>query len=405
MYKLFEVYGVELEYMIVNRQTLDVNPIADKLFYDVSGNYSGEFENGDIAWSNELVNHVIEFKTNGPVKSFDGLDKKFHKEIIYANSILDKYDSILMPTGAHPWFNPDIETVLWSHDSSPIYNSYNKIFNCNGHGWSNLQSTHLNLPFSNDEEFGRLHAAIRLIMPIIPALSASTPVIEMKHHGLYDARMEYYLYNSKKIPSLTGSVIPENVFTIKEYKEKILQKCFDDIKPYDTENILQDEFINSRGAIARFGRGSIEIRIIDIQENPIVDITILNLICEILKNLVNENIAPLELQKKFPTEELKDILHRVWAQGSDVGIFNKEYLSILGYTGNSIITSADLWQNLIEKYSPNLLEQNSPLKNILKNGCLAKRILNELGKEEISKASLKKVYEKLIECLSEGKYF
>ena len=37
----------------------------------------------------------------------------------------------------------------------------------------------LNLPFSSDEEFGRLHAAIRLLLPLLPALAASSPLVEV----------------------------------------------------------------------------------------------------------------------------------------------------------------------------------------------------------------------------------
>ena len=50
-----------------------------------------------------------------------------------------------------------------------MYEAYDRIFDCRGHGWANLQAVHLNLPFSGDEEFGRLHAAIRLVLPIMPA--------------------------------------------------------------------------------------------------------------------------------------------------------------------------------------------------------------------------------------------
>ena len=40
------------------------------------------------------------------------------------------------------------------------------------------------------------------------------------------------------------------------------------IDPLDTEGILQEEWLNSRAAIARFDRGAIEIRCMDTQECP-----------------------------------------------------------------------------------------------------------------------------------------
>ena len=68
---LFEAFGVELEYMIVDAETLDVRPIADELMRDATGGgeYVGEVEAGDISWSNELVAHVVELKTTDPAPS------------------------------------------------------------------------------------------------------------------------------------------------------------------------------------------------------------------------------------------------------------------------------------------------------------------------------------------------
>ncbi len=67
---------------------------------------------------------------------------------------------------------------------------------------------------------------------------------------------------------MTGKVIPEQVFSKKDYYSTIFQPINKAIKPHDTENILDHHFLNSRGAIARFDRGAIEIRVIDIQECP-----------------------------------------------------------------------------------------------------------------------------------------
>jgi hypothetical protein len=49
-YKLFEVTGIELEYMVVDRDTLKVLPIVDKLFEDVTGKPSPAMWNA-ATWS------------------------------------------------------------------------------------------------------------------------------------------------------------------------------------------------------------------------------------------------------------------------------------------------------------------------------------------------------------------
>ena len=77
-----------------------------------------------------------------------------------------------------------------------IYQTYDRIFGCKAHGWANLQSMHLNLPFADDAEFARLHAAIRLVLPIIPALAASSPIADGRPTGFMDIRMEAYRTHS-----------------------------------------------------------------------------------------------------------------------------------------------------------------------------------------------------------------
>src|SRR5690554_6019557 len=78
---LFEAYGVELEYMIVDRTTLAVRPLADWLFHDVAGKPAPTLNRGTISWSNELVNHVIEFKVTKPVRSLEGISTLFQENV------------------------------------------------------------------------------------------------------------------------------------------------------------------------------------------------------------------------------------------------------------------------------------------------------------------------------------
>lgn len=179
-YHLFDVYGVELEYMIVDQSTRKIRPIADQIFEETTGSFIADYENGNVAWSNELVSHVVEIKTNGPASTMKGLETDFHLNVLKINSILEKHNAVLMPGGAHPTVDPLTETQIWPHEHNEVYELYNRVFNCKGHGWSNLQSTHINLPFTGDEEFKRLHAAIRVLLPLIPALSASTPLFRRK---------------------------------------------------------------------------------------------------------------------------------------------------------------------------------------------------------------------------------
>ncbi|MDX1271934.1 glutamate-cysteine ligase family protein, partial [Bizionia paragorgiae] len=141
-YHLFEVYGIELEYMLINKATFKVAPKVDTLLTKKNCSLTSDIDNGLIAWSNELVGHVVELKTNGPTPQLNHLSEAFHKNIIEINSLLDTEGLQLLPTASHPLMNPLTDTQLWKHSYSEVYELYNRIFDCKGHGWSNVQSTH-----------------------------------------------------------------------------------------------------------------------------------------------------------------------------------------------------------------------------------------------------------------------
>ena len=306
--RLFQGFGVELEYMIVDRQTLDVRPIADQVLHRIAGAYVCEVERGEIAWSNELALHVIELKTNGPAPSLTPLPEMFQQHVQQINMLLVPEDACLMPTAMHPWMDPWQELRLWPHEYNPIYEAYHRIFDCRGHGWANLQSVHLNLPFAGDDEFGQLHAAIRLLIPLLPALAASSPVVERRLTGLQDNRMEVYRHNSQRIPSVTGAVVPEPVYTRADYERDILQKMYDDVAPFDPEVTLRHEWLNSRGAIARFDRSTIEIRVLDVQECPMADLAICAIVSETLHALTRQRWTATAQQQALATESLAHLL-------------------------------------------------------------------------------------------------
>lgn len=397
-YSLFEVYGIELEYMIVDKTTLQVLPITDKLFYKIQGEYCSEVNRGEITWSNELVVHVLELKVTDPAPTLENLEKPFQKNIQDINQLLESFNAMLMPTAMHPWMDPHAEMKLWPHSQNAVYEAYNRIFNCQGHGWANLQSTHLNLPFSGDDEFASLHAAIRLLLPIMPALAASSPIVEGKVTRLLDYRLEAYQKNAAIIPSIAGKIIPETVTSKVDYQRIILDPMYKDIEPYDTDCLLQEEWLNSRGAIAHYDRSAIEIRVLDIQECPAADIAIVHGIVEVLKDLMQGEYVELKKQQDFSLNELHAIFERCIKNAENTLIDDESYLALFGIQEKSI-TAGELWNLLLKgkKLHPEL-------QIILNQGTLASRILWAC-QNNYSKSNLASVYRKLCECLQEGKMF
>lgn len=402
-YHLFEVYGIELEYMLVNTNSFKVAPIVDVLLTKKNGKITSDIENGSIAWSNELVGHVVEIKTNGPTNDLNNLAEAFHQNIIEINGLLKPLNTKLLPTASHPTMNPLKDTQLWKHSYSEVYELYNRIFDCKGHGWSNVQSTHINLPFYDDKEFEKLHAAIRIILPLIPGLCASSPILDGKITGFKDTRLEYYKTNQKEIPEMTGLVIPERVFTKADYYATIFEPIKQVIKKYDTNNILDHHFLNSRGAIARFDRNAIEIRLVDIQECPKADIAICALIIEVLKLLANEDTTSLKKQKKWLKQDLFSILNAVIKDGEAYNISNLDYLELFGI--KQACSVKKVWQQLYILVKDNISKDyQNALEVIFNHGTLSTRIVNALN-HDVSVKNIELVYKQLATCLEENKMF
>src|SRR5688572_15450748 len=300
---LFDAYGLEVEYMLVDGERLDVAPAADQLLEAAAGELTDEFANGEIAWNNELALHVIELKCNGPRGSLAGLGADFAANVKLANDKLGREGLRLMPTAMHPWMDPN-RVELWPHGTRLIYDTFDRIFSCKGHGWANLQSLQINLPFAGDDEFARLHAAVRFLLPILPGLAASSPVIDGERNGILDNRLVVYRGNCARIPSVTGAVVPEPVGSIGEYHERVLEPIYADLAPLDPEGVLRHEWVNARGCIARFERGTIEVRVLDTQECPLADMAVAAAIVSVLKAIAAETWLDRKRQQGWATEPL-----------------------------------------------------------------------------------------------------
>lgn len=401
-------HGLELEYMLVDARTLDVRPIAERVLFAASGDESGDHDNGRISWSNELVRHVIELKTSAPEPSFVGLAAEFQANVRAIAALLRPHGARLLPTGMHPWMDPRRETELWPFAYSEVYATYDRLFDCRRHGWANLQSVHLNLSFDGDAEFARLHAALRLVLPLVPALCASTPVMEGRLTGLVDQRLEVYRANAVRVPRMSGIVIPEPCFDEASYRREILDPLQREVAAIEPEGILEGEWLNARGAIARFDRGAIELRLIDSQECPAAELAVAAACAALVRALVEEREVPHAEQCAFASAPLAELLVQAIAKGPAARVADPAFARAFGWRGRALPELGELWAELVERtVAPALAatpELRTPLQTILREGTLSARITRALGASP-SRARLHEVYAELAACLEEGRSF
>ena len=174
------------------------------------------------------------------------------------------------------------------------------------------------------------------------------------------------------------------------------------------DGVLEAEWLNSRGAIARFDRNAIEIRVLDIQECPLADVSLAVLICAVLKGLCEGRWVGLAEQKAADTGELADIFVGTVRDGEQTVINNRRYLALFGKGDNAAMTAGDLWQELAAGCGPELAEAGHDIQQtvatMLAQGPLSRRIIRALGVKH-DRERFREVYRELGKCLAQGRLF
>ena len=379
---LFEVAGLEIEVMVLGAGTLEPLPVVDRVIAAQAGGGLGacDADDGATGWSNELVAHVAEFKNPQPVAGFAGVAAELHRSMLNFDARLAEHGGVLVPGAMHPWMDPRRDTTIWPHEGSEIYQAYHRLFDCHRHGWANLQSTHLNLPFRGDEQFRRLHSAVRYLLPALPALAAASPYREGAWSGAMDHRLQVYAVNSAVVPEMTAGVIPEVVRSEAEYRQRILDPLQRAVRAFDPSGALQGEWLNARGAIARFDRSAVEIRLLDAQESPQADVAVSALVFATTRMLAEERHAPLERLEAWTHEELRALLDHGAAAASRMKL-PAAYLEAFGLRAPAGASGADLWRHLGRRVllPAEQAAVGPDLETILSRGTLAERLVSLAG--------------------------
>jgi carboxylate-amine ligase len=241
-----------------------------------------------------------------------------------------------------------------------------------------------------------------MVLPIIPALSASSPILDGKPTGMMDTRMHHYLTHQQRLPQLMGSLIPEAVFSQEDYYRVIFEPIARALQPFDKDQVMDHHFANSRGAIARFDRGAIEIRVVDVQECPSADLAIAEMIVAVLKAIVKGRWVSNYLQRAWHESDLLAIFKDMIKDAGNTVITNRDYLLMFGLFRESM-TANELWRHLYQQLRGEISEgARHRIAHILDHGCLAQRILKRTGPKP-SREKIIEVYRELAACLQDDK--
>lgn len=365
-------------------------PIVDKVLKEFHGRIVNFVKMPHFSFGKELQLHVIEVKPNEPFSSPVEFEETMQEAVQMLQDFVNRnYGAHLLGTGMHPLLRLD-ETGVWPHRHRQIYAAYSKVFNLKRHGWLNIQSYQLNLPYSDEKSGVLLHNLITNILPYLPAIAASSPIYEDKFGECVDNRLRFYKENQHEVPSVTGDVIPEYAVSFGQYQEQVINKYSRALAVRGVDRLLLGkDWVNSRGVIFRFDRKALEIRVMDEQECVKSDVALSCFTRALLRGLMN---GDTELS---PHEVLTSDLNSTISDGLEAKVKSAD-----GKTARQVLSSylRTAFQNATEeekKYLPIVqrrIEQGS-LSEIVR-----KKVEAKSQKTEFNEAIVD-VYLKLAESL------
>ena len=388
--------GPEHEFSLVNAE-LKALPIVDKVIKDFHGRIVNFVEQPHFTFGKELQLHVMEIKPNMPFRSPENFEETMQEAVLTLTDFLEsKYEAHLLGTGMHPLLKLE-ETRVWPHRHRKIYQAYSKVFNLNQHGWLNIQSFQLNLPYSTEENGILLHNLLASVCAYLPVICASSPIYEGKLGQNIDNRLYFYMLNQKEVPSITGDVIPEYTSSFKQYRKEIIERYSLDLADAGVEeSLLYKDWVNSRGVIFRFDRKAVEIRVMDEQECVKSDVALSCFIRAMLRGLMHETVEFL------PHEILVKDFNSVLVDG-----LNAKVLHPHGSTARQVCQYffKIAWENATEeekKYLP-IIQKRIECGSL--SEIIRERILRKAQKTDFREAIIN-IYSRLIKNLTDNQpYF
>jgi glutamate---cysteine ligase / carboxylate-amine ligase len=208
------------------------------------------------------------------------------------------------------------------------------------------------------------------------------------------------------VPEVTGAVVPERADSRADYERSILAPMYRAIGKHDRCGTLCSEWLNARGAIARFDRSAIEIRVLDTQECPRMDVGLAALVIDLVQAIYEGRIGTPAM-RTLATAEIAAILSACIAEGDDAEIAHAAYLQGFGIR-HPRLRARDLWdaigERLAQTRAPRRALWQRPFEHIQTRGTLARRLLAAAGRTP-TRAQLHRTYAALCEALDAGAAF
>ncbi len=409
-YEAWEVTGLELEYVVVDRD-LNAIPRVPEVLSTLAGHPTSSVEIGLVGCSNEIFEHVLEVKNTVPLRSLVRAEEVLVEGIRRLSVLLAaRFDARLLPGGMHPWLNPR-NARLWRRSNRRVYETYERLFDVYTHTWANVQAVQVNLPMGNDTEAVAMMNAAGLLVPYLPAVAASSPVYAGEIQAAVDNRLAFLMRREGRLPASAGDIVPEAISDLSAYRRSVLgtmYKALDALPDPDTD-VIRHEFLNARGAVFKASRDALEVRVLDMQECVRMDVAIACFTRLALRALARDVEAGRVLR---PPQEVLVEDFRACVQDGTRALVRAPNLARRGpRDGQGRLPVREVLADLLARAGARAPSEEEPyldlVRGIVENGNLAERIVKALEPwvhdEDAFTDAARRLWIELCTCLLENR--
>ena len=171
--------GVEIELQLVDENNLNLKNVAPKVLADVDKKFLDNIKC-------ELIESMIEINTN-ICQNIEDVEKDIIKTLMYLEDILKNHKALLNCTSLHPFALGKNQIVT----NNPRYKRIMKDLQIVGKRFI-TQGLHVHIGINNCEKAIQVNNALRIYLPLLLALSTSSPFFEGEDTGLYSYRTKLF---------------------------------------------------------------------------------------------------------------------------------------------------------------------------------------------------------------------
>ncbi len=286
----------------------------------------------------------------------------------------------LLPTGMHPWM-PATKAEAWPHGDAAGDKAVVSLFGKARHGHCNQHALRLSIPFANELEFERLFGALRFLMPLMPALSASSPFAEGKRGPALSCRVAARRDLFASDIEFADKLVPKASTCFEQYRNEVTAPLESALESRGLLAALDPLQVCAHGITADFDTGFVHVEILDMQECMQANIAVCAAIGAMVMLVQSEEHAALTTLGHWPRARLGELLEQSLVDGGRAVFRDSEFSRTLGFPEGGDCRVSDLCQHLMEeklRHSPLVADSLGALERIVAEGSLATRLLGAL---------------------------